>query len=54
MIICEVLAYPKGNPNVHILTEGGQVMELADENHNYIRINSVHQAVCTVIPKGIL
>ena len=54
MIICEVLARPKDNPNVHILTEGIQVMELADENHNYIHINSAHQAVCTVIPKGIM
>lgn len=31
VIICEVLASPKGNPNVHILLEGGHVMELANE-----------------------
>lgn len=42
------------NLNAHILAKCDQVMELANEDHHYISVNSVQQTVGTVIQKIIL
>ncbi len=54
VIICKVLACTKGNPNVHILAQGGQLMKLTYEDRNYISVKSVHQTVGTAIQKSVL
>ena len=53
-MMCKVLARTKGNSNAHILAQGDQVIELANENHHYILVNSAHPTVGTVILKSIL
>ena len=54
VMICEILHCTKGNPDIHVLTEGDQEMELVDENHHGICVHSAYQTVGTVILKGIL
>ena len=53
VMICEVLTLPKCNPDVHIFTKGDQLMKLANENDNYICVNSVHEAAGITIVKSI-
>lgn len=54
VIECEAFVHTKGYPNIHIMTQADQVVDLANEDVKDMSVNSLYQTGCGAILQCIL